>query len=64
MRLGHLTYPLLPVVGTPEREEGWTMREQEVGHSSGLAEQEQMDSQANRTPQITRYEDMASAAMG
>lgn len=40
-RQTHLTHPLLPVVGTPEREEGWTMREQEMGHTSGLAEQGQ-----------------------
>lgn len=36
-----LTYPLLPVVGTPEREEGVDNERTEVGHTSGLAEQEQ-----------------------
>lgn len=40
-RQNHLTSPLLPVVGTPEREEGRTMREQDVGHTSALAEQGQ-----------------------
>ena len=40
-RHNHLTSPLLPVVGTPEREEGRTMREQDVGHTSALAEQGQ-----------------------
>lgn len=32
--------------------------------AQGRPEKKQTDSQANRTPQITRYEDMASAAMG
>lgn len=32
--------------------------------AQGQPEKKQTDSQANRTPQITRYEDMASASMG
>lgn len=33
-RQTHLTHPLLPVLETPEREEGSTIGEQDVGHSS------------------------------